>query len=1303
MIKKTKINRFLAVLLCLCMILSMLSGLPSFAFAEDTSAGFGPTPDAWIEDGVPAPNANQYTIYLYVDTDDDGKPDTAYGPNDELPELKDGTAVEIVISWELNDGTTEFELGLGDLSSINNFSLDQTYSYSDENGHKYEVSFTRDEATGEVTVHIKYVDVCDCTSRNIQVTFDGTINLDPRDENTDGDNSFKIGDQDIPYTPDYSSSGLDVEKTHGKLTYDTVTGKFYLTYTVTNTIHGRIKDPVLYDDLPDGMTLVVDSKSPTVTFTPGVEDFDGYPGDYPNDKNSWELKEPYIDKDENNHSFGFTFPDGTVLYDGDTVTYTYTVEVSEELVGRLVNYTQTADNTAYADWENGLPEKAVDSIGYKQKPSIAKSGIVNDNGTITWTITYNLQSLLQMLADILDLEPNANGDYGDVLQRLITEFGGRDKAEAFFEKLGLSTTITDTLVGNNHKWEHSDNQFEFSIFDMDYIGTGQYTYTLTTIITDDSVPMWGNDVSLDRNTKVSGTAQPNYGIWKSDGTVTENGTISWTVTVDIPGLNNDDFEYVIVKDVPINGGKYPSGSANEWDPNFNWQQNVLTDTIKINGVPLATLVAAGEVAIIPAEENGAFCIKILSNYRGRAEEGFSKAKITFETEVYNKDNKIDPNGGLVPFYHYENEVYGEWHYGDVVKKDYSYGKIEEDADFDYIKNYVAPSKNDTDYNKFVLTWEIRVTNPQWFYDKNGIGLLDLEKLVMSFTDKLPEGTVYADGSAQVTITDGSSSGYPTWASATNRNNFFKFLGEKMNLIVTVNEGGTISINCNVPENEIETFRESVYNYEFGIDRNNGNKMMTGKDFLELRDLYFTITYDTQIEDSDTFFELWNDGIKNEDGSVTIPFVNTVQGTINDVLGIERTAETSRTYEQSLKKKAVYESDRFNGDYTYSKKPIDQFLDNGGYRNIYFEIVVNADRMDFLEDPNAMLTLVDNMGSDLNIIPYSIQITEIVSSHDAGYKANDPSTHTRILKKDEPGFADEYSFAVDSEQNRITFNVPDGKYLILSYWANVMDDGDNIFEAENNIEIYGFEDVSHNASEAPDGPIIPGSTSSSASTGFSVYKYYIDKDGNEKALEGTKFHLEQLTYHPEDDDKFKLDTSSEKSEWDGVLKTYTDSNGQTKTIPNVFDFTNLPKGAIFRLTETQTPDGYLLADPIYFIFTNYDENKIFTNNTVSSEELLALKDYDIQVFSYYEQIRVENKAVSDTATFKGSKELTGRAWDGKLDEGAYSFKLTALDNAPMPEGAGESVTVTNSMHNISFPSITYTEVGTYTYKISEVSS
>lgn len=70
-------------------------------------------------------------------------------------------------------------------------------------------------------------------------------------------------------------------------------------------------------------------------------------------------------------------------------------------------------------------------------------------------------------------------------------------------------------------------------------------------------------------------------------------------------------------------------------------------------------------------------------------------------------------------------------------------------------------------------------------------------------------------------------------------------------------------------------------------------------------------------------------------------------------------------------------------------------------------------------------------------------------------------------------------------------------------------------------------------------------------------------------------------------------------------------------------------------------------------------------------------------------------VDTKAKFGLTKVLEGREWTGT---DAFEFELTSEGDAPMPESA--TTTVTEGKTAINFGEITYTEPGTYVYKVSE---
>lgn len=121
--------------------------------------------------------------------------------------------------------------------------------------------------------------------------------------------------------------------------------------------------------------------------------------------------------------------------------------------------------------------------------------------------------------------------------------------------------------------------------------------------------------------------------------------------------------------------------------------------------------------------------------------------------------------------------------------------------------------------------------------------------------------------------------------------------------------------------------------------------------------------------------------------------------------------------------------------------------------------------------------------------------------------------------------------------------------------------------------------------------------------------------------------------------------------------------------------------------------------------SYDATKYTIDVIVSYEngalDVEALYPNDQRIVTFNNSYTPEEAEVS----LNGTKDIDGRDW---IDADSFEFKLTAVTtNAPMP--ATDTVKVdkdvkadTNGLKAFEFDKIEYTKVGTYRYKISEVS-
>lgn len=111
----------------------------------------------------------------------------------------------------------------------------------------------------------------------------------------------------------------------------------------------------------------------------------------------------------------------------------------------------------------------------------------------------------------------------------------------------------------------------------------------------------------------------------------------------------------------------------------------------------------------------------------------------------------------------------------------------------------------------------------------------------------------------------------------------------------------------------------------------------------------------------------------------------------------------------------------------------------------------------------------------------------------------------------------------------------------------------------------------------------------------TYKTIINKvkkgtDGNNVPLAGAKFTLSKFIASKSGSDAVTVNGTEYHGTWnDGVTVTPTN----TGNIANVFTFSGLDAG-IYRLTETETPEGYNTIDPVYFEIVATNDGTKVTN-------------------------------------------------------------------------------------------------------------
>lgn len=166
-------------------------------------------------------------------------------------------------------------------------------------------------------------------------------------------------------------------------------------------------------------------------------------------------------------------------------------------------------------------------------------------------------------------------------------------------------------------------------------------------------------------------------------------------------------------------------------------------------------------------------------------------------------------------------------------------------------------------------------------------------------------------------------------------------------------------------------------------------------------------------------------------------------------------------------------------------------------------------------------------------------------------------------------------------------------------------------------------------------------------------------------------------------------------------TYTVDNVWGRSvIANIADFLGIggdTRTAYFKYTVTETGemDGVTNDGSQTFTVKVVDDGKGNVTATV-------LEDADGNLpFSFENKYTPEKVTVGKDgeASISVQKTLSGRNW---IDGDSFEFVLAAVDGAPMPEDDGAKVTITDTSDPkaATFGDITYDEVGTYEYTITE---
>ena len=269
--------------------------------------------------------------------------------------------------------------------------------------------------------------------------------------------------------------------------------------------------------------------------------------------------------------------------------------------------------------------------------------------------------------------------------------------------------------------------------------------------------------------------------------------------------------------------------------------------------------------------------------------------------------------------------------------------------------------------------------------------------------------------------------------------------------------------------------------------------------------------------------------------------------------------------------------------------------NDGESFIHYTISVNKSSADL--NPNGdTLTLEDTIGSEIDFQLGTLKIN--------GTSAT----------------ADQYSY--DDTTRKITITIPDNQYAKITYdgYPNIAI-GEEFTSASNNkVVLKGVDHVSP-ADKSFDKIKVHQSSGTSTYNGVSLTVYKQEKGVSAKALKGAKFALYEVTVDEGKETDAKL-----------VSEKITGDSGYVS-------FSGLSRSVLYKLVETQAPDGYFLdSTPNYLMF------KDATRATgLITQIKVGEKEYNVNLIDskvYNKQIIVEDEPVTKAGSLKLTKHFAG---------------------------------------------------------------
>ena len=269
--------------------------------------------------------------------------------------------------------------------------------------------------------------------------------------------------------------------------------------------------------------------------------------------------------------------------------------------------------------------------------------------------------------------------------------------------------------------------------------------------------------------------------------------------------------------------------------------------------------------------------------------------------------------------------------------------------------------------------------------------------------------------------------------------------------------------------------------------------------------------------------------------------------------------------------------------------------NDGEIFIHYTISVNKSSADL--NPNGdTLTLEDTIGSEIDFQLGTLKINGVSAT------------------------ANQYSY--DDATRKITITIPDNQYTKITYdgYPNIAIGEEFTSDSNNEVVLRGVDHVNP-ADKSFDKIKVHQSSGTSTSNGVSLTVYKQEKGVSAKALKGAKFALYEVTVE------------------DGKETDATLVSEKTTVESGYVSFSGLSRSKLYKLVETQAPDGYVLdSTPNYLMFKDATRAAGLITKIKVDE-----KEYNVNLIDskvYNKQIIVEDELITKAGSLKLTKHFAG---------------------------------------------------------------